>query len=148
MTTSHRTTSSKEHAGQRDRYEAELAKAVRDFESGGAQRIQEHIMTNERVYRDYVGESLGLEDQMRHARAVPRDEIPKIEKQLTVLERTGVGQLQYEGAVWGAGLDKLAAAVDRGCQALPQELRRDVELAIRREQRSLRRTRESISMDR
>ena len=29
--------------------------------------------------------------------------------------------------MWRAGLDKLAAAVDRACQALPQELRRDVE---------------------
>ncbi len=117
------------HAGQQARYEAELAKATRDYESGDALRSQEHILSNERIYREYVSASLGLEDQMRKARAVLRDDVPKIEKQLTVLERTGVAQLECEGAAWDAGLDKLAAAVDRGYQALPQELRRDVEFA-------------------
>lgn len=53
-----------------------------------------------------------------------------------MLQRTGVGQLECEGAVWGAGLDKLAAAVDRGYQGLPPELRREVEFAVRREQRA------------
>ena len=62
------------HAGQHARYEAELAKAMRDFESGDAQRIQERIRSDERIYREYVGASLGLEDQMRKARAVLRDE--------------------------------------------------------------------------
>jgi hypothetical protein len=60
---------------------------------------------------------------------------------------TGAAQLECEGAVWGAGLDKLAAAVDRPYQALPRELRRDVEFAVRQEER-LRRRRESMSMDR
>lgn len=36
----------------------------------------------------------------------------------------------------------------RPYRAMPQELRRDVESAVRREQRALRRSRESISMDR
>jgi hypothetical protein len=107
----------------------------------------ERIRSDERIYRDCVSASLGLEDQMRKARAALRDEIPTIEKQLTVLERTGVAQLECEGAVSGAGLDKLAAAVDRPFQALPQELRQDVEFATRREQRALHRSRESISMD-
>jgi uncharacterized protein (DUF885 family) len=136
------------HAEQQARYEAELAKAMRDFESGDAQRIQERIQSDERIYRHYVSASLGLEDQMRKAAAVLRDELPKIEKQLTVLERTGVAQLECEGAVWGAGFEKLAAAVDRGYQAVPQQLRRDVEFAMRQEQRALRRGRESISKDR
>ena len=136
------------HAGQQGRYEAELAKATRDFESGDAQRVQERIRSDECSYRDYVSASLGLEDQMRKARAAMRDDIPKLETQLKVLERTGVAQLECEGAAWGAGLDKLAAAVDRGYQALPPALRRDIEFAIRKEQRALHRTRESISMDR
>jgi hypothetical protein len=135
-------------AGQQALYEGEIAKATRDFASGDAQRIQARIRSDERIYREYVGASLGLEDQMRKARAVLGDEIPRIEKQLTVLERTGVGQLECEGAVWGVRLEKLAAAVDRRYQALPQELRRDIEFAIRQEQRALRRSRESISMDR
>ena len=136
------------HAGQHARYEAEFAKAARDLESGDAQRIQERILSDERVYREYVSASLSLEAQMRKARAVLREDVPKIEKQLTVLERTGVAQLECEGAMWGAGLDKLAVAADRGYQALPQELRRDVEFAIRREQRVLNRSRESIAMER
>ncbi len=136
------------HTGQQARYEEELTKATRDFESGDAQRVQERIRGDERTHRDYGSASLGLEDQMRKARAVLREDVPKIEKQLTVLQRTGVAQLECEGATWGAGLDKLAAAADRGYQALPQELRRDVEFTMRREQRALRRSRESISMDR
>ncbi|HZY97738.1 MAG TPA: relaxase/mobilization nuclease domain-containing protein [Candidatus Cybelea sp.] len=136
------------HAGQHARYKAELAKAMREFESGDAQRLQERIRSDERSYREYVSASLGLEDQMRKARAALREDVPKVEKQLTVLERTGVAQLECEGAVWGAGLDKLAAAVDRPYQALPQERRRDVELAIRREERASPRGRESMSIDR
>jgi hypothetical protein len=136
------------HAGQRARYEAELAKAIRDFESGDVQRLQERIQSDERSYRGYVSASLGLEAQMREVRAVLRDDIPKIEKQLTVLERTGVAQLECEGPAWSAGLDKLAAAVDRPYRAVPKELRQDVEFAMRREERALRRGRESISMDR
>ncbi len=65
------------HAGQQARYEAELAKATRDFESGDAQRIQGRILGDDRTYRDYVSASLGFEDQMRKARAALRDEIPK-----------------------------------------------------------------------
>jgi Relaxase/Mobilisation nuclease domain len=136
------------HAGQRARYQAELTKVMRDFESGDAQRLQERIQSNERSYREYISASLGLEAQMREARAVLRDDIPKIEKQLTVLKRTGVAQFECEGPAWSAGLDKLAAAVDRPYQAVPKELRQDVEFAMRREERALRRGRESISMDR
>jgi hypothetical protein len=136
------------HVGQHARYGAELTKATRDFESGDAQRIQELVLSNERVYREYVAASLGLEAQMRKAGAVLRDDIPKIEKQLTVLERTGVAQVECEGAAWGAGVDKLAATVDRPYRAVPQELRRDVEFAIRQEQRAMSRARESITMDR
>jgi hypothetical protein len=136
------------HAGQHARYGAELTKATRDFESGHARRVQELVLSNERVYREYVTASLGLEAEMRKAGAVLRDGIPKIEKQLTALERTGVAQLECEGAVWGASLDKLAAAVDRSYRNVPEALRRDLEFAIRQEQRALRRGRESIAMDR
>jgi hypothetical protein len=121
---------------------------MRDFESGDVKQIEQRIRSDERIYRERVAASLGLEAQMREAGAVLRDEIPKVEKQLTVLERTGVGQLECERAVWAAGLDKLAAAVDRPYQALPRELRRDVEFAVRQEQRASRRVRESMSMDR
>lgn len=136
------------HEGQHARYEAELAKAMRDFESGDAPRIQERIRGDARTYRDYVRASLGLEDQMRKARAVLREDVPKIEKQLTVLERTGVAQVQCDGTVWGAGLDKLATAVQRSYREVPEAVRRDVEFGIRREQQALARVRDAISMDR
>ncbi|MBV9333201.1 MAG: hypothetical protein JO146_04275 [Candidatus Eremiobacteraeota bacterium] len=136
------------HGEQHSRYEAELANAMREFESGDAKQIEQRIRSDEHIYRDHVAASLGLEAQMREARAVLRDEIPKVEKQLMVLGRTGLGQFECEGAVWGASFDKLAAAVDRPYQALPRELRRGVEFAARQEERALRRSRESISMDR
>ena len=136
------------HAGQHARYEAELTKATRVFESGDAQRIEQRIRSEERVYREYVSASLGLEDQMRKARAVLRDEIPKIETQLKVLKRTGLVQLECKGAASSAPFDQLTAAVDRGYRGVPDALRRDVEFAVRREQRALARTRASISMDR
>jgi hypothetical protein len=136
------------HSEQHSRYEAELAKAMRDFESGDAKQIDQRIRSDERIYRERVAASLGLEDQMRKAGAVLRDDIPTIEKQLTVLERTGVAQVECEGPAWSAGLDELAAAVSRPYKAVPKELRQDVEFAMRREERALRRGRESMSMDR
>ncbi|HVN69197.1 MAG TPA: relaxase/mobilization nuclease domain-containing protein [Candidatus Binatia bacterium] len=136
------------HAGQHARYKAELARSIHEFESGDAQRLQERIRSDERSYREYVSASLGLEAEMRTARAVLREDVPKIEKQLTVLERTGVAQLECEGAVWGAGLDKLATAVERSYREVPEAVRRDVEFGIRREQQALARVRSAISMDR
>jgi hypothetical protein len=129
------------HAEQQARYEAELAKATRGFESGDAQRIERHIRSDERIYREYVKTSLGLEAQMRQARTALRDEIPTLETRLKVLERAGVEQLACDGPAWDARLEQLAAAVDRGYRTVPDVLRRDVEFAVRR-------SRESISMDR
>jgi hypothetical protein len=135
------------HGERRARYEAELARAMRSFESGDAQRIEQRIRSDERIYRDYVSSSLGLEAQMRQARAALRDEIPRLETRLKVLERAGVAQLDCDGPAWGARLDQLAAAVERGYRTVPDVLRRDVEFAIRKEQRARSRTR-SMSMDR
>ncbi len=135
------------HTKQHARFEAELAKATHGFESGHANRIEQRIRSDERVYREYVSASLGLEDQMRQARATLRDEIPRLEARLKVLERAGVAQLVCNGRASGARLDQLAAAVDLGYRVVPDVLRLDVEFAIRKEQRALSRTR-SISMDR
>lgn len=135
------------HAEQRTRYEAELAKATQCFESGDAQRMEQRVRSDERTYRDYVSASLGLEDQMRQARAALHDEIPKLETRLMVLERAGFAPLNCDGPAWDARFDQLSASVDRGYRTVPEVLRRDVEFAIRKEQRALSRTR-SISMDR
>ncbi len=134
-------------ARQHARHEAELARVVRNFESSDAKRIEQRIQSDQRVYHEYVGASLGLEEQMRQARAALRDEIPTLETRLKVLERAGVAQLICDGLALGARLDQLAAAVGRGYRVVPDVLRRDVEFAIRKEQRALSRTR-SISMDR
>jgi hypothetical protein len=135
------------HGTQHARYGAELTRAMRDFETNDAKQIEQRISNDEHIYRERVAASLGLEAEMRKARAVSRDDIPKIEKQVTVLERTGVGHLECEGPAWSASLDKLADAVDRPYQALPPEVRRDVQFAVRSEQRALARARSSISMD-
>ena len=84
---------------------------------------------------------------MRQARAALRDEIPTLETRLKVLERAGVAQLDCDAPTWGARLDQLAAATDRGYQTVPDALRHDLEFAIRKEQRALSRTR-SMSMER
>lgn len=135
------------HAEQQARYEAELTKATRRFESGDTQRIEQRIRRDERIYRDYVSASLGLEDQMRQARAALRDAIPKLETQLTVLARAGVTQLDCDGPAWDARLDQLATTAARGYRTVPEVLRREVEFAIRKERRALSRT-HSILMDR
>jgi hypothetical protein len=135
------------HAAQHARYKAQLAKAMRDFDSGDAKRIEQRIQRDQRAYREYVGAALGLEDHMRKARAALRDEIPTLEMRLKILQRAGVAQLVCEGLVSGARLDELGAAVDRDYRVVPDVLRRDVEFAIRKEQRALSRAR-SISMDR
>ncbi len=133
------------HTEQRARYEEELNKATRDFERGDAQRIEQRIRSDERIYRDYVSTSLGFEAQMRQARTALRDEIPRVETRLKVLERAGVAQLDCDGPAWDARPDQLAAAVDRGYRTVPDVLRRDVEFAIRKEQHALSRT-HSMSM--
>jgi hypothetical protein len=135
------------HAQQQERYEAELARGTRAFESGDTQRIEQRIRSDERIYRDYVSASLGLEAQIRQARAALRDEIPRLETRLKVLERAGVAQLDCDGPAWDARLDQLAATVHRGYRTVPDVLRRDVEFAIREEQRAVSRMR-SMSMDR
>lgn len=133
---------------QGTRHGEALGRAMRDFEQYEAARIEERVRGEERSYRQYAKTSLDLESQMREARRIMRDDIPKVETRLTVLERAGVSQLECDGSASDARLGQLAAAVDRGYRAVPDALRRDVEFAIRREQRALDRMRDSISMGR
>ncbi len=135
-------------AAQRSRHSVELSKAMHDFEQHDAARIERRARGDEHSYQQYVETSLDLEAQMHEARRIIGGDIPKIQTRLSVLERAGVPHVECDSAAQGAGLDQLAAAVDRGYEALPQVLRRDVEFAIRREQRTRDRTRGSISMDR
>lgn len=136
------------HTEHRARYDASLGKAMRDFESGRAQEVRERTLNDGRLYRDYVSASLGLEAQMRQARTALRDDIPKLETQLSVLQRAGIAKVECEGAVVSTSLGELARSVREAYDAVPQALRRDLELAIRKERRTMDRTRASMAMDR
>ena len=68
----------------------------------------------------------------------------RIEQRLNVLERAGVARIDCDAAMGGARLDGLAAAIEQQYQALPNEIRRDVEYSIRKEQRA----RDSMTIER
>lgn len=128
---------------QRSRYEKALAVATHEFEQRDLPELEKQLAGQERVYRRYVAASLGLEREMNNARAA-RDEVPRIGQRLNALERAGVARIDCDAAMGGARLDDLAAAIERHYEALPNEIRRDVEYSIRKEQRA----RDSMTIDR
>ncbi len=131
------------HGEQRSRYEKSLADATQEFEQRDLPELEKQLAGHERVYRRYVAASLGLEREMNNARAA-RDEVPRLEQQLNVLERAGVARIDCDAAMGPARVDDLAAAIDRAYRALPNEIRRDVEYGIRKEQRA----RDSMTIER
>jgi len=128
---------------QRSRYEKALAEATHEFERRDLPQLEKQLAGHQRVYRRYVDASLGLEREMNNARAA-RDEVPRIERRLNVLERAGVARIDCDLAIGVLRLDDLAAAIERGYRALPNEIRRDVEYSIRKEQRA----RDAMTIDR
>jgi hypothetical protein len=125
---------------QRSRYEKTLRSVMHEFEQRDVPQIEKQLAVHEHRYRQYATASLRLEREINHARD-ERDRIPKIEKQLNVLERAGIAHVDcYDGS----RLDELAASIERGYQAIPETLRCDVEYSIRREQRA----RDSMTIDR
>ncbi len=128
---------------QRSRYERALADATHECEQRDRPQLEKDIVDRERVYRRYVDASLGLEREMNNARAA-RDRVPRIEQRLNVFERAGVARIGCDAAMGAARLDDLAAAIEHEYRALPNELRRDVEYSIRKEQRA----RDSMTIDR
>ena len=135
------------HGEQRSRYGKELANSMHQFEQRDVPQIEKQLAAHERVYRQYVAASLGLEREINNARAA-RDRIPKIEQQINILERAGVAHVDCHDAIPNAGVDELAAAIEHQYRALPETLRRDVEYSIRKEQRARDRSREGMSMER
>ncbi|MGA8099493.1 MAG: hypothetical protein WB810_12645, partial [Candidatus Cybelea sp.] len=131
------------HSEQRSRYEKTLRSAIHEFEQRDVPQIEKRLAAHENRYRQYATASIGLERESNDARDV-RDRIPRIEQQVNVLERAGTMHVDCHDAVPNARLDDLVAAIERGYQAIPETLRRDVEYSIRREQRA----RESMSIDR
>ncbi len=125
---------------QRSRYEKTLRSAMHEFDQRDLPQIEKELGAHEHRYRQYSAASLRLEREINHARD-ERDRIPKIEQQLNVLERAGIAHVDCYDC---SRLDELAASIERGYQAIPETLRRDVEYSIRREQRA----RHSMTIDR
>ena len=98
-------------------------------------RIAERVAADERRYRQYVTESLALENQKNEARTLLRDRIPRVEHRLGVIERAGTPQVELHGDMSRASVNQLAAAVDQQYNALSDSLRWEAERSIRREQR-------------
>jgi Relaxase/Mobilisation nuclease domain len=128
---------------QRSRYEKALAVATHAFQQRDQPQLEKQLAGHERSYRQYVAASLGLERERNNARTA-RDEVPRIERRLNVLERAGVARIDCDAAMGAARLDDLAAAIEQQYRALPNEIRRDVEYSIRKEQRA----RDSMTIDR
>ena len=120
---------------QRSRYEETVAVATHEFEQRDLPQLEKQLAGHERAYRQYVAASLGLERERNNARAA-RDEVPRIEQRLNVLERAGVARIDCDAAMGAARLDDLATAIEHEYRALPNEIRRDVEYSIRKEQRA------------
>jgi hypothetical protein len=131
------------HGEQRSRYEKALADATQEFEQRELPELEKGIAGHERAYRQYVDASLGLERKMNNARAA-RDEVPRIEQRLTVLERARLAHVRCFGTISNARLDDVATAIEHEYRALPNEIRRDVEYSIRKEHRA----RDSMTIDR
>jgi hypothetical protein len=123
------------HATQRARFEAAVTKAMRDFETNDVPQIAQRIAGDERRYRQWVTESLALEDQMHQARTLLRSGIPRVEHRLSVLERAGTSEFELPGDMLRARFNDLAVAVDQQYNALSEKLRQQSERDVRREQR-------------
>jgi hypothetical protein len=122
------------HGEQRSRYKETLADATHEFEQRDLPKLEKQLAGQERAYRHYVAASLGLEREMNNARAA-RDEVPRIGQRLNVLERASVAHVRCFDTISNARLDDVAAAIEHEYRALPNEIRRDVEYSIRKEQR-------------
>ncbi|MGA7094618.1 MAG: hypothetical protein WBX23_11345, partial [Candidatus Cybelea sp.] len=128
---------------QRSRYEKTLTSATHEFEQHDMPQIEKQLAAQEHRYRQYATASMDLEREINDARDV-RDRVPQIEQQLDVLKRAGITHVDCHDGVPNARLDHLVAAIERGYQAIPETLRRDVEHSIKRE----RRARDSMTIER
>jgi len=135
------------HGEQRSHYEKALVAATHEFEQHDVPRIEKQIAAAERLYRQYVAASLGLEREINQARAA-RDRIPEIEQQVDILERAGVADVECCNVIAKARPDEIVAAIEHQYRALPEIIRRDAEYSIRREQRARYWSRDTMSIDR
>ena len=134
------------HEVLRARQVAALAGAMNEFEAREVPQIAKRVAGGERRYRQYVNASLALEQEMREARSALRDRIPRLEQQVTILERAGIAKFEGYAGRANAPLDQLALAIDQQYRVLPEATRHQAERNVRREGRARDRSRESISM--
>jgi hypothetical protein len=133
-------------ATREQRGNAALGTAQEQFEQNRVPEIKRGIEALERPYREYVRDSLGLEEQMRNASETLRRTLPKICDSLEVLERAGV--LSFESVSPTSDLKGIGHAVQAAYRSLPEKTRNAIERDIRREQRELERIRDrSLEMD-
>lgn len=128
------------------RYAAALAEAMREFEGGEVPQITKRLAVEENRYRKYVSASLALEKEMREARTVLRDRMPRVEQQVSILEHAGITQFEGHVSRSNAPLDQLAIAIDQQYHALPGAARHQAERSVRRDDRARDRSRGSISI--
>ncbi len=133
------------HAAHRSRYEQAAAEAMREFDERNVPQIVCRVASDERRYRQYLAASLNLEREMNEARVVYRERMPLVEHQVNVLERAGLSKVDVHDGTPNAGLNQLAAAIDKQYRAVPEPLRHEVERGLRRE-RDRNRWRDSISI--
>src|SRR6202035_1981571 len=124
-------------ATREKRGNAALGTAQEQFEKDRVPEIQRGIEALERPYREYVRDSLGLEDQMRNASEALRRTLPDICDSLEVLERAGV--LSLESVSPTSDLKGIGRAVQAAYRSLPEKTRNAIERDIRRERRELER---------
>ncbi|MGA7286108.1 MAG: hypothetical protein WBW87_16390, partial [Candidatus Cybelea sp.] len=128
---------------QRLRYENALAERLRSFEQHDVPRIEKDLAAHELRYHRYAEASIGLERQMIQTRA-NRDDIPKLERRIEILERAGISHLEVADVRGLQRFDRFMRAIDQHYRALPETVRSQAERSIDRE----RRARESMTMDR
>lgn len=135
------------HEVLRSRQMAALADAMRAFEGRDMPQIAKRVAGDERRYRQYANASLALEEEIREARSALRDRIPRVEQQVSILERAGITQFEGYASRSNAPLDQLAAAIDQQYRVLPDAARHQAERSVRREDRARDRSRGSIAME-
>jgi hypothetical protein len=128
-------------ATHRLRFEKAAPDAMREFEQREVPQITERLASDERRYHHYATASINLERQMIDAHELLRD-IPRIEHQLTVLEKAGIAHVPVHEPTPVAGLAQLAAAVDQHYRSLPETVTREIDRALRREQQARDRSRD------
>jgi hypothetical protein len=133
------------HGELHTRCAAAVAAALRDFEEREVPRITRRIRADENQYRQYANASLALEREMRDATSVLRDQIPRVERQLSILERAGMNTLEAYTSRSSATLAQLAIAIEQQYRGLPDAARQQAERGANRE-RSRERSRDSMGM--